>query len=64
MTDASACGIERPENIYEVDRKGICENCGTVATVVKHGHSDPSGGPFRGGDRVRCELTWPEEGGA
>lgn len=50
-------------NVYEVDNKGVCENCKTVATVVKHGHSDPNGGPFRGGDFVRCELTWPDARG-
>lgn len=49
-------------DLYTVDRHGICQNCGTVASVVSHGHEAPDGGKVtRADDLVRCELSYPEE---
>jgi hypothetical protein len=47
----------RDGDIYEVDSKGVCGNCGTVASVVRDNHFDPDGSSYSGGDLVRCEWT-------
>jgi hypothetical protein len=48
-------------DIYEVDRKGVCQRCGHVASVVSHGHEPVEGNRVKYSDNwVRCELSCPE----
>jgi len=52
---------DRPGDIYEVGRKGACQNCKTHVEVVSHGHHPVNGPRVRDTDDwVRCEITDPE----
>lgn len=52
---------ERNAYIYEVDGKGVCQNCGYVASVVSHGHEPVERGCVeQGDDWVRCEIRDPD----
>lgn len=58
----SNCGIHQEEDIYELDRNGICQNCGYIASVVSHGHSPVEGDYIDNADDwVRCDLSRPED---
>jgi len=48
--------------IYELSGNGVCENCKTVASVVRHGHKPVQGQTVKDTDDwVICEYTDPEE---
>jgi len=48
--------------VYELSINGVCENCKTVASVVRHGHKPVQGQHLEDTDDwVICEYTTPVE---